>query len=109
MNPWDIDYFEKAEKDLATLNKSVSARVLKAINKVALNPLPQSEGGYGKPLGNKRSSKLAGCMKIKLKSLGLRVVYKLIREDEIMKIVIISIRDDDEVYKEAERRIRDSK
>ena len=71
--------------------------------------MPQSEGGYGKPLGNKQSSKLAGCMKIKLKSLGLRVVYQLIREETIMKIVIISIRDDDEVYKEAERRINEPK
>ena len=106
---WDINYFKKAEKDLASLNTSVGARVLKAINKVAVNPLPQSEGGYGKPRGNKQSSKLAGCMKIKLKSLGLRVVYQLIREDTIMKIVIVSIRDDDEVYKEAERRINESK
>ncbi|MCL2204452.1 MAG: type II toxin-antitoxin system RelE/ParE family toxin [Defluviitaleaceae bacterium] len=102
---WNIDYFKKAENDLAALNSSVRARVFKAINKVALNPLPQSEGGYGKPLGNKQSLKLAGCMKIKLKSLGLRVVYQLIRENAIMKIVIISIRDDEEVYKEAERRI----
>jgi len=107
--PWDIDYFKKAEKDLAALNNSVSVRVLKAINKVALNPLPQSEGGYGKPLGNNQSSKLAGCMKIKLKSLGLRVVYQLVRKDTVMKIVIISVRDDDDVYKEAERRINDLK
>jgi mRNA interferase RelE/StbE len=102
---WDIDYSKKAEKDLAALNKSISTRVLKAIGKVSQNPLPQSEGGYGKPLGNKQSSKLAGCMKIKLKSLGLRVVYQLVRENNVMKIVIISIRDDDEVYKEAARRI----
>jgi len=109
MTPWSVEYCKKAEKDLADLNKSASARVLKAINKVALNPLPQSEGGYGKPLGNKQSSKLAGCMKIKLKSLGIRVVYRLIREDEIMKIVIISIRDDDEVYRVAEQRLDSSK
>ena len=106
---WHIDYYKKAENDLADLDRFVSARVIKAINKVSENPLPQSEGGYGKPLGNKQSSKLAGCMKIKLKSLGIRVVYQLVRIDMIMKIVIVSVRADDEVYKEAERRINDRK
>ena len=106
---WDINYYDKAIKDLTNLNKSVSARVIKAINRVSQNPLPQSEGGYGKPLGNNQSSKLAGCMKIKLQSLGLRVVYQLIRDGKTMKIIIVSIRDDNEVYKEAERRINESK
>jgi len=103
---WDIDYHDKALKDLEGLTKTVNARVIKAINKVAKNPLPQSEGGYGKPLGNRQSSKLAGCMKIKLKSIGIRVVYQLVRVNAVMKIVVVSVRDDDEVYKEAERRIK---
>ena len=103
---WIVEYNEKAEKEYDKLNGSPKALVTKAIRKVSQNPLPQSEGGYGKPLGNRRSSKLAGCLKIKLRSSGLRVVYQLIRKDTIMKIIIISIRDDDEVYKEAERRIR---
>jgi len=105
MMAWGIDYHDKALKDLAGLTKDVNARVIKAINKVAQNPLPQSEGGYGKPLGNRQSSKLAGCMKIKLKSIGIRVVYQLVRVDSVMKIVVVSVRDDNEVYKEAERRI----
>jgi mRNA interferase RelE/StbE len=103
---WSIDYHIKAEKDLAALNRSVSIRAIKAINKVSKNPLPQSEGGYCKPLGNKQSSKLAGCMKIKLKSLGIRVVYQLVRVNNVIKIIVISIRSDDEVYKEAEHRIK---
>ena len=105
MKVWHTSYHKKAEKDLSALDKSVSVRVLKAINKVAKNPLPQSEGGYGKPLGNNQSSKLAGCMKIKLKSIGIRVVYQLVRVDKVMKIIIISVRADDEVYKDAEQRI----
>ena len=103
---WTVDFNDKAQKEFDRLNGSPKSQVAKAIHKVSQNPLPQSEGGYGKPLGNNQSSKLAGCLKIKLKSIGLRVVYQLVREDEVMKIVIISIRDDDEVYKEAERRIK---
>ena len=109
MMRWIVDFYKKAEKEFEGLNGSPKSHVAKAIRKVSQNPLPQSEGGYGKPLGNKQSSKLAGCMKIKLKNLGLRVVYQLIREDNVMKIVIISIREDDEVYKEAERRINEFK
>jgi len=106
MMEWTVDFYDKAKREFNALDGSPKSRIAKAIRKVSQNPLPQSEGGYGKPLGNNQSSRLAGCLKIKLKNSGLRVVYQIIREDTIMKIVIISIRDDNEVYKEAERRIK---
>jgi len=109
MMGWTVDFYPKAEKEFDKLNGSPKSHIAKAIHKVSQNPLPQSEGGYGKPLGNKQSSKLAECLKIKLKNIGIRIVYQLIRKDTIMKIVIISVRADDEVYKEAERRINDRK
>ena len=105
MMTWDVVYHEKAERDLADLDKSVSVRVIKAINKVSKNPLPQSEGGYGKPLGNRQSSKLSGLLKIKLRSIGIRVVYQLIQNGSTMRVLVISIRDDNIVYKEAENRV----
>ena len=77
---------------------------MKAINKVLQNPLPASEGGYGKPLGNKQGSDLAGFLKIKLKSAGIRVVYKLIRTETEMLVVVIGARADDEVYETAQHR-----
>ncbi|MBQ8332649.1 MAG: type II toxin-antitoxin system RelE/ParE family toxin [Clostridia bacterium] len=102
---WEVVYIKEAQKDLRKLDPQSRKFVLKAIEKVSANPLPNSEGGYGKPLGNHRSSKLAGYMKIKLRDLGLRVVYGLVRENNVMKIIIISIRDDDAVYIEAAARI----
>ena len=45
-------------------------------------------------------------MKIKIKSIGYRVVYKYIKDNDGMRIIIISIRDEEKVYKEAELRIR---
>lgn len=63
--------------------------------------------GIGKPLGNHASSKLSGFYKIKLRDLGYRVVYSLLRENDTMTVIVISVRDDDEVYKEAQRRIKD--
>ena len=79
--------------------------ILKAIEKTAERPLPPPDG-IGKPLGNHSSAKLSGFYKIKLRSLGYRVVYQLVIEDGVMRIIVISIRDDGTVYKEAERRIK---
>jgi mRNA interferase RelE/StbE len=102
---WQIEYIKEAQRDLRKLDPYVRKLVLKAIDKTAERPLPPPEG-IGKPLGNHASSKLSGYYKIKLKNLGYRVVYDLIMEGNVMKIIVISIRDDEAVYKEAERRIQ---
>ena len=78
--------------------------MLKGIRKVAGNPVSVNEGGYGKPLGNKNGNDLTGLFKIKFQNSGLRVVYQLIVSDTVMKIIVISARTDEQVYKEAARR-----
>jgi mRNA interferase RelE/StbE len=103
---WSVEYFKEAKNDLTKFDHSQKLHILKAIEKVSQNPLPANEGGYGKPLGNHNSARLAGYYKIKLLKLGVRIVYGLIREDEKMRIIVISIRDDDEVYKTADKRVR---
>ena len=103
---WIVEYTQEAKKDLIELDNSQRIQVLKAIKKVSGNPIPASEGGYGKPLGNRMSSNLAGYLKIKLQKLGLRVVYCLVRHGNIMRIIIISVRDDETVYKLAQKRIK---
>ena len=42
---WEVKYLPEAEKDLHSLSHSQQVMVIKAIKKVKLNPLPQSEGG----------------------------------------------------------------
>lgn len=90
---WAVEYHELVEKDLHKLDNAQRRQVLKAMEKVAQNPLPDYEGGYGKPLSNRVGSQLAGYCKIKLRKSGLRVVYGIVREQEIMKIVVVSIRE----------------
>lgn len=102
---WTVEYIKEAQKDLRKLDPYVRKQVLKAIEKTAERPLPPPDG-VGKPLGNHASSRLSGFYKIKLKNLGYRVVYDLVCEGSVMKIIIISVRDDEAVYKEAERRIQ---
>lgn len=101
---WQIEFLDEAREDLRKLDGSVRARVLKAIAKTSTNPLPQSEGGYGKPLGHRVAIDLVGFLKIKLKSDGIRVVYRLEQVDDKLVIVVVGVRTDLEVYREAVRR-----
>ena len=103
---WEISFLPEAVKDLKNLGGNQRILTLKAIRKVQTNPLPSSEGGYGKPLGNKRGSDLTGFLKIKLRDAGIRVVYKLVRTETQMLVIVISARTDDEVYDTADRRIK---
>ena len=103
---WKIEYIKEAQRDLKRLDPYNRKIILKAIEKTAERPLPLPDG-IGKPLGNHATSKLSGFYKIKLRNLGYRVVYSLVRDKETMKIIVISVRDDETVYKEAERRIQE--
>lgn len=102
---WKIEYIKEAQRDLKKLDPHSRKLILKAIEKRAENPLPPPDGN-AKPLGNHSGANLRGYFKIKLRDMGYRIVYGLKREHNIMKIIIIGIRDDEAVYKEAEQRIQ---
>lgn len=101
---WKIEFLDEAFNDLKRLDHSSQLQVIKGIRKVSQNPLPTYQGGYGKPLGNKNGYNLTNLLKIKFKDLGIRVVYKIENIDNIMKIIVISARTDEQVYKEAQKR-----
>ncbi len=101
---WSVAFLEEAQKDLKRLDHNAQIQVLKGIQKVAQNPVSVHEGGYGKPLGNRNGTDLAGLFKIKYRDLGLRVVYRLEYDGEVMRIIVISARTDEQVYEEAARR-----
>jgi len=98
---WTIEYTKQANMDLIELDNSQKKQVLKAILKVSNNPLPNTQGGYGKPLGNN----LTGYLKIKLKKQGIRVCYRIVHKNEVMRVIIISIRVDEQVYRLLQERI----
>lgn len=100
---WKLSFHDKAIDEFSNLDHSQQLEVAKAIDKVMQNPLPIQEGGYGKPL----SGKLSGCCKIKLKKSGIRVVYKVERVDNEMRVIVIGLRHNSDVYKTAENRIND--
>ena len=101
---WSILYLPEADKDLDRLSHAQRALVKKAIAKVQGNPLPQSEGGYGKPLGHKHGLNLTNLLKIKLRGAGIRIVYKLVKTESQMLIIVVGLREDEEVYEIAHSR-----
>ena len=101
---WEEEYLKEALAELKKLDYYQSMEVVKKINRVASNPLPNSEGGYGEPLGSKSRTRLSGYCKIKLQKQGLRVVYYLVRDDKTMRVVVVSAGADDEVYLIARKR-----
>ncbi len=103
---WEVRYIPEAKKDLKQLDGSAKILVAKAIEKVRQNPLSIYEGGYGKPLGYKNGNDLAGLMKIKLRTAGIRIVYKVVKTETEMVIIVIGARADDEVYEIAGKRIK---
>lgn len=102
---WNIAYLPEAVKDLKALAGNQQILVRKAIQKVSQNPLPMEEGGYGKPLEHKSETNLTGFLKIKLRGAGIRVVYKQERSESGMTVIVIGVREDDEVYEPAQKRI----
>ncbi|MBQ6115536.1 MAG: type II toxin-antitoxin system RelE/ParE family toxin [Synergistaceae bacterium] len=102
---WTTRFLPEAEVDLQKLDWSQSRKVAKAIQSTEKNPLPHSEGGYGIELGNKGGVNLTNCLEIKLRGEGLRVIYKLIRTEIEMLVVIIGAREDEKVYDDANERI----
>ena len=102
---WNITYLSEAKRDFARLDHSQQILVTKALLKVSANPVSEQEGGYGKPLGNKHGLNLSGLFKIKLRGSGIRIVYRLVKVKSEMLIVVIGMRNDDEVYEEARRRM----
>ncbi len=103
---WTVKFLPEALEDFEKLDGSNKIPVRKAITKVASNPVSIYEGGYGHPLSNLSNTKLAGFYKIKLKASGIRIVYKLIKTDADMLIVVIGARADNEVYELADKRIK---
>lgn len=102
---YKLFFLKEAIEDYKSLDGSARIVVDKALKRILLNPLPNYEGGYGKPLANLSNSKLAGLMKIKLKSSGLRIIYKLEKHHNEILIIIIGTRADFKVYKETAKRV----
>lgn len=99
--PPNVVFSDDAEKDFMALDKTQQTEVAKGIIKVSTNPEPKPKG-YGNPL----RGELTGYCKIKFLKSGIRVVYKHVRTSNGMLLIVISMRNDNEVYNIAATRIK---
>ena len=104
-----LEFLPEAERDMAALDNAKRMRVAKAIEKVRRNPYSsygdaQGRCGYGKLLGSKMDYNLSGLFKIRLRDDGIRVAYKLEEKNGALKIVVMGIRSDADVFRQAAMR-----
>ncbi len=104
---WDYTLIDEAKADFKKLDGSQKRIALAMMEKLRINPLPNFKGGYGTPLGNDSvTGNLSNYLKLKARGSGIRIVYRLYEEDGLSKIIIIGMREDKKVYKEAVKRIK---
>ena len=101
---WKVDYLPEVPGDFSKLDGSQQKYVRKSIKKTLQNPLSKDEGGYGIPLGHKGNVDLTNFLEIKLRGAGIRVIYKLVRTETEMLIIVIGMREDEDVFNIAGKR-----
>jgi len=98
---YSIEYHEKVFDDIKKLKltKNQLYKLKYKIENIARNPYPKSHGGLGEPL----SGNLKGLLKFRFLN-DYRVVYKILKEDDAVKIIVIGLRRDMLVYNMAVKR-----
>ena len=94
----EIKYHPLIEKDLKQLSNSIRIEVFKKIKKIQQSP------ELGEALGNKNGLNLTGLRKMYIAKKQIRIVYEIIDNIVVIKILAIGKREDMQVYKEADKR-----
>ena len=102
---FDVRLDPDAAKEYKKLDNSVIGIVNKAIDELEIRA-----DEVGKPLGNKRETKLVGCREIKLRDVSTRIVYKITEEVvnilSIVYVLAIESRSKEYVFKIANTRLK---
>lgn len=99
-----VTFIEGAKKDYRKLDGSVK----KLIN-LAIAKMQERADELGEEL-TKKSANLVGCRKLKFRKQGIRIVYRIVGDKaEIVEIITIGKREDNEVYKIASGRLKEIK
>lgn len=95
---YEIKYHPLIEEDLSKLNNSIRIEVFKKLKKIQISP------EIGQLLGNKNNMDLTGLRKVYVAKKQVRIVYEIIDNILVVKIISIGRREDMEVYKQAEKK-----
>ena len=92
-------FHPEAQSELFSLDGSIRLIVLKQIKK--LERFPQ----LGGLLGNRHGYDLVGYRKLHACKKNIRIVYSIIEEEILVKLIAIGKREDSQVYRDADDRI----
>ena len=95
---YKIIYHPLIEEDLKRINNSILIEVFKKIEKIKQSP------ELGQLLGNKNNMNLSGLRKLYVAKKQVRIVYEIVNDILVVKVIAIGKREGMEVYQEAERR-----
>ena len=95
---YDVKYHPLIEADLKQLSNSVRIEVFKKLKKIQQYP------ELGQLLGNKNNMNLSGLRKVYVSKKQVRIVYEIIDNILVVKIITIAKRESMAVYKQAEQR-----
>ena len=98
-----VRFLKAAQEDYDALDGSQKKWVETAIERLTVR-----RGELGEPLHKFPADDLRGCKKLKNRSLGLRIVFRIISpfECEVIEIIVIGKRCDSEVYLIAGKRLQ---
>ncbi|MFZ2584923.1 MAG: addiction module toxin RelE [Enterococcus aquimarinus] len=97
----EVYFWKEAERDYKKLDGTLKQWV-----NAAEDRLKERGSEIGKDLGNTTYSKLAGFKELKNQRLGIRLIFKPCKDGsiEIIEIIAIGRRADDEIFFTAEKR-----
>lgn len=96
MKTYELEFHALAQKEWRKLDATVSEQFKKQLEKRLLQPhVPSARLGV----------ELSNCYKIKLKSLGYRLVYEVIDQKLVVIVVAVGRRENAAVYAAAKKRM----
>ena len=94
---YKLTFLEPAKKEWDRLSRQIQTDFKKKLSKRLENPVILKD----------KLSGLRGCYKIKLRTVGYRLVYKVYEDRIVVQVIAVAKRDKDMVYKLAKLRVED--
>ena len=95
---YKIIYHPLVEEDLKKTNNSIQIEIFKKLEKIKQSP------ELGQLLGSKNNMNLSGLRKLYVAKKQVRIVYEIVNNILVVKVIVIGKRENMKVYQEAERR-----
>lgn len=96
-----VQLTDDAREDIRDLDGSAKGSVLKALKKLECEPDKR-----GLPLGNNPRGNLTTLRKLVVGDRDYRVVYRVLDDGELVDVLVVAKRDDNQVYELAFARLR---